>query len=321
MDLNVMRDNFNETFLAALVAAQFLIPLDCFSQILDPFSIPLAPAADATELMLGNPPLPQIYPHPRGRLKIQPYYYGGRLQYGDSMGDYSGSYHGLGGGIAYSGGWGRRWGFYGFAAGSSLGGDFSNASGGIDEEISGTKASFVALSAGVTRRFFGTAPGSFTLPVFLGPLIENASMNAQFEDFSGGSQTGAFGVQGNQIIVGFMTGAQAGVPLGKRWLLNPFVIGGAAGPREIKHPQVTVEQADSFSAEAQNDTPAFVSVLLNAGLNVVYVPWNLSVNVTSALVKDAIPKAVQASGNPLVGMDTSLFSVSWAFGGGKSLDG
>ena len=50
MDLNVMRDNFNETFLAALVAAQFLIPLDCFSQILDPFSIPLAPAADAVRV-------------------------------------------------------------------------------------------------------------------------------------------------------------------------------------------------------------------------------------------------------------------------------
>ena len=299
------------SFLVALIGC-FLFPLSARAQVSDSIARPVSAAGDATELLLGNPPLPQLYSGSGAtdRLKLQPYYYMGKLEASDNVG----SFHGGGGGVSYSGGRGR-WGYYVFAAGSALTGNFTNSSNPIlIQQMPNVSASFEVLNAGITHRFFGENPGEFTLPLFVGPMIENVDMSSTVHDYSAGTLVGDYSISGHQLIVGFMGGVQAGIPLGKGWVLNPFAIGGAAGPREIKHLTVTTRIADSNSIAAQTAQADFASVLLNAGINVIYTPWSLSANLTSPILGDSIPKAVQAHDSPLAGMHTTLFSISWAFG-------
>ncbi len=46
--------------------------------------------------------------------------------------------------------------------------------------------------------------------------------------------------------VGFLGGIEAGIPAGRGWILNPFAIGGGAGPRTIN---VSVTPSDAFPSE------------------------------------------------------------------------
>ena len=293
-----------------LPALLLAVPMRSHAQSSNNFySLPVDAAADAMSLMLGNPPLPRLYLSEKS-FKVEPYYFSGTVNsagaatYGTQG---TGSFRGAGGAGSWSVGEGR-WGLYVLAAGSALGGSFNSIQ--SSERISSSDGSFELLSADVTRRFFGSKPGGFVLPVFAGPVVEDVGFSAAVQNCSSpsGNDIGSCDVSGHSMRVGFLGGIEAGIPAGRGWILNPFAIGGGAGPRTIN---VSVTPSDAFPSE----TNLFDSVFLNAGLNVAYLPWGLSANLTSFLLGDLLTRSIQASDNPLAGFRTEIFTVSWSFGG------
>lgn len=275
--------------------------------------LPVDAAITANARMLTNPPLPMVY-YKKGTYKLNfaPYVFRGYID-GDSDAnthDHA-DVQGGGGAISYSWAFKDRWGMYVYGMGSKLGASNITASATNGQPTStvfgNTHASFVAVSVGLVHQFFGENFDGFALPVFAGPML--AKVHQDPTHVMATTKNGAtvqkddYYVDVDNVQPGFMIGTQSAFNVGKNFQLNPFAMlafmSKSADPN-ITNVKFQQSQAPPM-ATVQNGFGGF-------GLNLIYKPWNVSVNLTAPF----ITKAFKIDGAH--GFQGNLFSLSWGFG-------
>jgi len=288
-----------------------------------------ANAADAANnRLLANPPLPMLrYSPGQWKLGVAPYVYEANEDFLEMSpsGSYrqEGSYEG--GGLGMTGSWAiaERWGVYALVVGNRTMGknilrydSQSSSPAQQDYFLSDAKATSLALSAGIVRQFFGESEDGFVLPVFAGPVVKHYNYSHRvIEKQNNGTLVSDYDVKGSGFIPGVLVGAQAGINLGKSWQLNPFAILGLLLTSEINATVPTVRVNNFPNAPGQGvnrllsgEKPDGGDAFGGIGLNVVYRPWSLSLNVTSPF----LPALIGSTD-----LKTNIFSLSWAFGNFK----
>lgn len=278
-------------------------------------------AAVANNALLSNPPLPMLY-YSRGdyRVSIAPFVFSGTLERVDSSSTKgSGDFDGWGGGGTVSVGLGRKWGIYGLVAGSNAEGDFSyhdpaTGAGNKVSEISDMDATYLNASLGVVYQFFGDKEGGFSLPVFFGPLLSMSSVKQRYRDRNRSTfalETDA-DLEVNLTNPGYFVGAQASLPVGKYFRLNPFVIYGANSKSDVS-PEIATVRLETPGAEPRylqrirsGEKIGIPNKFAAIGINLFFKPWGLSMNLTAPLVRKAILEDEDAK--------MTLLTLSWSFG-------
>jgi len=282
------------------------------------FSFGLNAAAAANGKLAANPPLPMLY-YGKGERKftVQPYVFNGKLDDEPSGGGVnSGEFKGWGAGGSWSHAFADGWGVYVFGMGSSVSSDrmrfdLQNPSPGqVGSDVSNVSASFQLLNVGIVRQFYRREGGRFTLPVFAGPLLVRAKFSQAARELN--AQTGAvisdFDIEGDGTSLGFMAGVQAGIDVGDFFKLNPFLIVGAASSSvpytvmDVREDVTAQQSSESMLPRARRGDPMEVtSGFGSIGMNLVYRPWGLSLNLTSPFLNLSSEKI-------------TLFSLAWSFG-------
>jgi len=256
------------------------------------------------------------------QLTLKPYVFSGEQDFEDNMGGLStriaGEFKGWGAGGSYSRGLGERWAIYGFAIGTVVSdGNFAiSKPGGETLKILDGKSSFQLVSVGFSRKYYATGEKGFTLPVFFGVLLQRVRFEQRVQEFrdpgAGGALYADFDMNATALFPGVMAGAQAGFDLGERFQLNPFFVAGATSLNfDYTNANIRVNTGAARSTldkglsggEYTLESGFFVS----GGMNLVYRPWGLAVNVTAPIVKKLLLAATED-------VDIAMFSVSKSFG-------
>lgn len=233
------------------------------------------------------------------------------------------SMNGFGGAALYDYALGDRWSLYGLGlfarlgsgrlegrltdkertralAGQTLGSDDSY----FQRADAGPSTSF-GVSVGLNRKLIGEDPARFTLSAFFGPVfyytrgsgtvfvLTDSFGNTQ--DSTECAETGAYpnlvclrrGYTGSVGTFGILSGLQAGVPIAKSFLLNPYLLfmpttsGGLLGFEDdigadwIQLDRPIGKQSNTGFLRAITD--------ISLGANLTYRPWGLTVNLTGSL--------------------------------------
>lgn len=255
-------------------------------------------------------------------MTIVPSYFTGTKDEDNPDNIVTGNFEGYGGAAGFSYGFSERLGVYGWSIGSSLSGTFAmlgkRPGNTTDIELRNSQSSVIMLSAGVVYQFWGDEGDPFTASVFYGPTLARP----KFRQTVFSSQLDAdFDMELSPTLFGLLSGVQGGVDAGKHFRLNPFMITGASlgnrchrydVPSIRRDGQGVSQQSTSecvgldFVKQASGRLIGVQPWVFVVGLNLIYKPWGLSVNVTAPILKR----------NPLMRSTTSvaIFSASWSFG-------
>lgn len=288
-------------------------------------------ALNANNILVANPPLPMLrYKQGEYKITVQPGYFWGDIDATgrDSMQQQSGantlthrsgSFRGwsLGTNASYS--FADRWGVYFYINGVSLSGDFKdsgpeagNPSRGV-KEIRDASASYIVMSPGIVYQFFSER--KYTMPVFVGPMFTRVQMSQRIVDTPQAGTGNDYDLEGSELLKGVLIGAHTAIDY-KFLRFNPFVIYGHSMDDsiglQVKNTRLNGGAANGYLS--MNDYVALSRTLnnpsfLGVGMNLVYLPWNLSVNVTSPILG--------AQGDVLrtmKGYGQTTLSASWSFG-------
>lgn len=286
-------------------------------------------AADAANnRLLANPPLPMLrYSPGKWKLALSPYYFSGEQDFveGSPSGSFRTTGKFKGGGMGLSGSWAfaERWGLFVFGVGNTVTGkDMAYVPAGNpnaaaqSSQLLDAKASAITLSGGVVHQFFGREESGFVLPVFAGLLLKKYDFSHRVIESSLGAVVSDFDVESSGIAPGVLVGAEAGIDLGKKWQLNPFVIMGmvASSELDVKVKQVRVNAQPNNRQQSVNrllggEKLESENAFGGIGLNLTYRPWGITANLTSPF----LPSLIESDSK----LDAAVFSVSWAFGPGK----
>ena len=170
------------------------------------------------------------------------------------------------------------------------------------------------LTAGAVYQASGDTTEGFTLPVFAGPLLSRSTSRQTVTRFD---QTATllddFEMEVEDLSLGLALGAQAGVPIGRGLELNPFVMTGVFFRGDCRGYDVTRQgtnggfsaTSDSGCSGARQIRAGENRLIATGGLNVMYTPWNISLNATAPFL-----------GRLIAGEDAkiTLLTLSWSFG-------
>ena len=169
-------------------------------------------------------------------------------------------------------------------------------------------------------QFFGNKEGGFTLPVFAGPMITRIKFNQTVtksygqianQPLSGQVHTD-FDMDGNQFVPGFMAGVQAGIPLGKYFKAVPYAMAGFLFQEDLSYTLGTVRTDRESSGMGMlvrvrnGDKMQIERKIGTIGLNLVFKPWGLSLNLTGPILTKALLGKKD--------LEITQFSLSYSFG-------
>lgn len=282
----------------------------------------LAGVWTAQGLMAANPPLPMLrYTPGAWRVSLAPAYFFGEPASGaaGSRHSASGRISGGGAGASASYAFAERWGVYVWMLGSAAKGHVDaqpqpSCVGCARVKLDSISSSYQLLTAGAVYQAAGDTTEGFTLPVFAGPLLSRSTSRQTVTRFD---QTAAlldeFDMEVEDVSLGLALGAQAGVPVGRGFELNPFVMTGVFFRDDCRSYDVTRQgtnggfssTSDSGCSGTRQIRAGEDELIATGGLNVLYTPWNLSLNVTAPFL-----------GRLIAGDDAkiTLLTLSWSFG-------
>ncbi|PIR15299.1 MAG: hypothetical protein COV48_15150, partial [Elusimicrobia bacterium CG11_big_fil_rev_8_21_14_0_20_64_6] len=195
----------------------------------------LAGVWTAQGLMAANPPLPMLRYSPGAwRVSLAPAYF-----FGEPASDASGPGHSVSGRISGGGAgasasyaFAERWGGFVWMLGSS-------AKGHADAQplptcptcarvkLDSISSSYQLLTAGAVYQAAGDTSEGFTLPVFAGPLLSRSISRQTVTRFDqAATLLDDFDMEVEDLSLGLALGAQASIPVGRGFELNPFVMTG-----------------------------------------------------------------------------------------------
>lgn len=281
-------------------------------------NFPAHAASTAMNMLFINPPLPLLKPRAGDwKVALQPYYFTGEVDPADTSSGFSGTrsgdFKGWGGGVAYSRGLGEKWSLHLLVMGASVTeGDFRRVDGAGTVDMTGAKASYVMAAPMLARRF---GRGRVTWGLFFGPTVTKLKVTSSVLETTGGAVKADWDAEISKTLPGPSVGLQAGFDVG-RFTLNPFaILGGSFGNAGPKPTAVRTDSGGALLALAKGTGtgPAETAVGTGGaslGVNVLYQPWGLSVNVTAPLLR----KAPIWRENASKGIEVTQFSLSWSFG-------
>jgi hypothetical protein len=282
----------------------------------------LAGVWTAQGLLAANPPLPMLRYSPGAwRVSLAPAYF-----FGEPASDSSGAGHsvsgrisGAGSGASASYAFAERWGAYVWMLGSS-------AKGHVDArprpscpscarvKLDSIASSYQLLTAGAIYQAAGDTTEGFALPVFAGPLLSRSISRQTVTRFDQAETLlDDFDMEVEDLSLGLALGAQAGVPVGRGFELNPFVMAGVFFRGDCRGYDVTRQGTNGgFSSTSDSDCSGARQIragedrlIATGGLNVLYTPWGVSLNATAPFL-----------GRLIAGEDAeiTLLTLSWSFG-------
>jgi len=266
-------------------------------------------------IMIANPPLPMLRMSPGSwKLAVQPAYFTGSpvQAEGSNPGTVtSGDFDGFGGGLGFSYAWSERWGVYFIGQGAASNGDFrfglfdNCTTDCFSFTVSNVKSSFNIAMFGLMHQVIPGDEKKLSLQVFSGPMITRTQTRQTFVATSGSTVNDDFDMELDNFQFGFHAGAQAGINLGKKFKLNPYLLAGfpfggscaeydvptirVLSPNDPLSSQSDLECGGSVTGAAANP-PRNVEVGLTGfeftgGINLIYKPWGLTVNLTAPFLK------------------------------------
>lgn len=286
----------------------------------------LSAAWSAQGMMAANPPLPMLrYPAGAWSVNLQPAYYIAKPGVSDGSQDRfsaGGRLTGAGGGASVSYAFAERWGAFAWVLGSRASGNATvtpkaGCAGCNELDLRSISASHEMLAAGLVYQAMGESDAGFALPVFAGPLLSHSSSRQTVNRSVGGVLQDDFDMTVSDLSIGLGAGAQAAMPLGRGFEFNPFVLTGLFFSGDCRSYEVTRQGLDNgFSATSDADCSGVRRIragedrlLLAGGLNMIYAPWGVTLNLTAPLIGQML-----ATDNAKV----SLFSVTWRYGRPKA---
>lgn len=259
----------------------------------------LKSAVYARNVIMGNPPLPLLFiGSGHAKFSIQPAYVTGSLKTNSNGSQMDGNFYG--GGLALSGtiAISNRLAFYimGMGAGLFKAG-FTNTYGGSASGQSATlvmsqiKSDFATLNTGIDYALFGgKTENVFSSSLFFGPTANYASLSQHVRLSNwDGTTANEFDMKATKIFPGGMAGVQLGIHVLRILLINPYFIGTVGGSRCFSYTASNITAPGSL--ETQHDTNCsdkqvnVSTVFQTLGLNVEFLPLNLSVNVFNSVSK------------------------------------
>ena len=291
--------------------------------------------------MLGNPPLPMVKNVKDAYMAtMQPAYITGEVTGMDDLGfQTTGKYDGFGGAFLYNRGITDKWGFYVFGLGSTVEGNFyygeagdpcSSGSGGGGNSANcvytnNAKATYFTLASGATYQLYSNTKKKMQIPIFFGPTISKANATGTVvTKLSNGPTDADWDFKADPLLFGLMAGIQFSYDWGKFRLIPFFITNITLSEKCHKFEFTSIRKTPSTPAspDAQssnecgsgtrqgNDPEArlpldFDQSDSSLGLNITYIPWNLTVNVTSPFIKES---------GKLSGNEVTVYTLSWSFG-------
>lgn len=280
----------------------------------------------AQTTMAANPPLPMLRNRAGSwQVTLQPAWYSGSpgLNSTDAqLYSSGGSFKGAGGGGCLSYAFTDRWGAYVWALGSTSKGDAtvtpqSTCSNCSSFSFPSVQASYQLLSAGAVWQAIGGKEGEFSMPVFAGAIVSHTSSLQTVRSTFSGSLLDDYDMRIEDTTPGFGIGVQAGIPMGKKWELNPFVLGAVFAGDGCANYIVTRQGADNGLSRVSSKSCSGFRQLhvgedplgLALGINLAYQPWHLSVNITAPFLVDIISKEIYSEHATV-----RLLTFSWHYG-------
>lgn len=288
-------------------------------------------AESANKVLLADLPLPMLY-HKKATWKVglRPYLYTGTADSNYSENGFSnvrtGSFKGWGGGVTASYSFADSWAAYFFVSQSKLAsGDFKNIQTTPQQNtttilVTDNKASFISFNPGVTYQFYGTQEGS-AAAVFAGPVMILTKFNSSIRETD--RNTGSvndYDTECRLTTPGASAGVQAGFDVFKKFKLNPFAMLGWMKTQPITGAVTRIRLAQIPDANPFNSNLASLQrgeqydrggVFGSIGLNAIYKPWGVSVNLLAPFVKETILKIGK---NTSDNFKITQISIAWAFG-------
>jgi len=271
----------------------------------------LGPAKDMDIILSANPPLPMLnYKQDTYKLGLQPTYYKGKNKFILFENDFQGY------AFAANYSWAKndRWGLFGNFNFTKFNSDHKTNAFLKKYFLTNIKASFYTLSGGVHFQILKQKGAIPTVNFIGGPFLKliDFSQSYRREDFNNNIELD-FDMKSSPMIPGLMLGGQMGWKIQDKFIINPFGFIQVPISSECKDYEVTKVRKDTNNEAGQGTCPDsgdtgldFSMFQISGGVNFVYIPWDLSINITAPFIRLAIEDYTNGS--------TTILSVSKSFG-------
>lgn len=275
------------------------------------FDFPVNAVASAGNALALSPPLPMLnFKQGDYKAAFQPYIFSGKVDCDGCQGPndlITGDFKGWSGAASFSYAVYDNRGLFLFAMHNAVtSGDFNIDiySGNDSLQVAVSQGSLDILGAG---GFFHYRMGRrATFGGFMGPMLAHPRFSLAVQE-SGGK--GDFDIEGDALFPGIMYGMQMGIDLGRSFNLNPFMMGGN-WLHDMEYSLGDVRRAPQYSTKGSKSISGYYNSFIGLGLNLVYKPWGLAVNVTSPFMG----KVLSSSRLTTPGIGVSTYSISLSFG-------
>jgi hypothetical protein len=271
----------------------------------------LGPAKDMDIILSSNPPLPMLnYKEGTYKLGIQPTYFKGT----NDFILFENSFDGWAFAANYSKAIKDNWGFFTGLNHTHFSSDHRTNTFINEYFLTNIKADFLTFTGGL---HFGLLKGEGLKPTinFIGGIylkFIRFSQSYRREDINNNTELD-FDMESNPIIPGLLLGGQMGWKIGNHFLINPFGFFQIPIGSECRSYQVVTVRKDPNNEAGTGTCPEtgengldYSGFQLSGGINISYIPWDLSINVTAPFIRVAIEDYTQA--------DTTIITISKNFG-------
>ncbi|MDH5580561.1 MAG: hypothetical protein OEY33_01520 [Bdellovibrionales bacterium] len=271
----------------------------------------LGPAKDMDVILSANPPLPMLnYQENTYKVGVQPTYYKGKNEFILFENDFQGHAFALNYSYAHT----NKWGLFANFNYTHFSSDHTTNVFLKKYYLSNITSDFYTLSGGIHFQLLKQKGALPSINFIGGPYLKLIKFSQSYrrEDFNKNIELD-FDMESNPTIPGLMIGGQMGWKIKDKFIINPFGFIQIPISSECKSYEVTSVRKDSNNEAGKGTCPEtgengidFSMFQISGGINLVYIPWDLSVNITAPFIRLAIEDYTNGS--------TTIISISKSFG-------
>ncbi|MBT3586759.1 MAG: hypothetical protein HN509_17745 [Halobacteriovoraceae bacterium] len=280
--------------------------------------IGVAGGLDMNTILLSNPPLPMLKVKEKTwKLAIQPTYYTGDSNF---VGDVE-KFKGQALAANFSKGLSKRWGWYSslsanrFTTDIQFGGSLTTR-----DSLNDVKVNFLTTGGGL---FFQVLEQDGWIPswtIQAGPFIKwvQMSQNVKKTNINSNENLIDYDMESSNFFGGLLIGGQIGWDVGENFAFNPFAFLQLPLTEECRSYKVKTIRAGSFSdtqtgtcegtpiGSAGEGKIDYSNFQISGGINIIYKPWDLSVNISAPFIRFAVEEGTD--------QDSTIITFSKSFG-------
>ncbi|PCI26505.1 hypothetical protein COB52_05935 [Candidatus Kaiserbacteria bacterium] len=284
--------------------------------------------AIANQYMMADPPIPKVLENSGDfRVEVKPAYFTAQLDDANADGSFAetGEFSGFGLALNVNYGLRKNLSAYFWMVADRLTGDFSGATtaGSTVAKATGVTASFYNIGIGASYQVYQGTASLQSITVFAGPFVPIYDFSQSYSESNAGTSVGDFDMSSTEIFFGFFIGIQAEFMVKENWLLSPYIaFADTFGDKCRTYSVDTIRSSDTTvnldqtstldcggntNTDRSNSTPRqmfFDTQIGGLGLNVSYLPWSVTVNVTAPFITPLIIDPFYEDPRPKVSLIT-----------------